>query len=433
MFPNKFKPNKLFHLWIGLVILAGALLAAPNPAGAAKTLYVSKSSEDISGDCTAVDPCRTIQRALLAAADGDRIEIGSGIYMEHLLIDKSVTMLGSGPGATIISSDLPPERILTIQDAPGEATSVTLENLIIRDGKTSLNGAGISTSASQLKLVNVRVTKNESTTANGGGIACLAGALTIEKSSIDNNLAYQGGGGIWVGTGCALSMSESAVFLNVGGHAGGLWLEGSAQLINSTISSNSAQRPGVSERGGGIEVWEGGALSMNHVTLAFNWMESDNFEQGSQVWVKEGGQASLTNTLLHNFPDLKAPVCTGELTSGGYNLSEDASCDYSTAAKAAWLLRILPRLSSPRANMFKAAFSSRSIFNPQPGQSCTRTDKDLSTTIPQHEQRCDVPLGSTNRTTRPASSALYRLYWISCLQAASPMLFGLVHSAFQKR
>ena len=44
-------------------------------------------------------------------------------------------------------------------------------------------------------------------------------------------------------------------------------------------------------------------------------------------------------------------------------------CDYSTAAKAAWLLRIVPRLSSPRAKMFKAAFSSRSIFNPQAGQS----------------------------------------------------------------
>ena len=83
--------------------------------------------------------------------------------------------------------------------------------------------------------------------------------------------------------------------------------------------------------------------------------------------------------------------------------------------------------------MFKAAFSSRSMFNPQAGQSCTRTDNALSTTIPQHEHRCDVPLGSTNRTTRPASSALYMLYWISCLQAASPMLFGLVHSAFQKR
>ena len=51
--------------------------------------------------------------------------------------------------------------------------------------------------------------------------------------------------------------------------------------------------------------------------------------------------------------------------------------DYSTAAKAAWLLRIVPRLSSPRANMFKAAFSSRSMFNPQAGQSCTRTDNDF--------------------------------------------------------
>jgi len=68
-------------------------------------------------------------------------------------------------------------------------------------------------------------------------------------------------------------------------------------------------------------------LNMNHVTLAFNWMELNGVEKASQVWVKDGGQASLTNTLIHGFPDLNAPLCVGDLTSGGYNLSEDASCE----------------------------------------------------------------------------------------------------------
>ena len=327
MLPDKINPNKLYHLWIGLAILAGALLAAPSPAGAVNTLYVSKSSLDVSGDCTAIDPCQTIQRALLAAADGDRIEISQQNYDENLIIDKSVTLHGSGAGPTYVSSANSTQRVFTIQDAPGEATSVILENLVIQFGRTEQNGAGISTSASQLSLVNVRVTNNQTTTASGGGIACLTGALSVEKSTIDNNLAYEGGGGIWVGAGCALSMTESAVFLNDAGHAGALWLEGSAQLTNSTISLNSAQRPGAIERAGGIEVWEDGALSMNHVTLAFNWLEINGFEKASQVWVKEGGQASLTNTLLHGYPDLNAPLCTGELTSGGFNLSQDASCD----------------------------------------------------------------------------------------------------------
>jgi len=227
---NQFKFN---FRWIGLVILAGALLAAPSPARAGKTLYVSKSSEDVSGDCTAADPCRTIERALLAATDGDRIEISSGNYFEILTIDKSVTLYGSGPGQTNVMSDNAWDRVLTIQDAPGEPASVTLENLNVRDGKTSLSGAGIYTSASQLRLVNVRVFNNESTAANGGGITCTSGSLSIEKSSIDNNTAYEGGGGLWIGAGCRLAMSESLVFMNVGGHAGALWVEGSAQATNS--------------------------------------------------------------------------------------------------------------------------------------------------------------------------------------------------------
>jgi hypothetical protein len=292
-----------------------------------KILDVSKSSEDVNGDCTALDPCRTIQRALLAAADGDRIEISHHNYDENLMIDKSVTLHGIGPGPTQITSANTTQRVLTIQDGSNGPVSVTLENLLIWGGRTAQDGAGIFTSASQLRLVNVQVTNNHTSTANGGGIACLTGALSIEKSSIDNNLAYEGGGGIWVAPGCALSMNESAVFLNDGGHAGALWLEGSAQLTNTTISNNSAQRLNTGERAGGIEVWEDGVLSLNHVTLAFNRMELDGFVQASQVWVKVGGRASLTNTLLHGFPDLDAPLCAGELTSGGYNLSQDASCD----------------------------------------------------------------------------------------------------------
>ena len=320
---------KYYCRWIGLAILTGTLLAAASPASAGKTLYVSKSSEDISGDCTAVDPCRTIERALLAAADGDRIEISSGHYEENLVIDKSVTLYGndSGPGKTYIQGDIAADRIFTIQNMPGESTSVTLENLYIWGGRSTLDGAGIFTSAAQLRLVNVHVYDNRSTAANGGGIACTAGDLSIEKSSIDNNSAYEGGGGVWVGAGCTLSMTESAVLYNDGGHAGGLWVQGSAQLTNDTISFNSAQRPNSIERAGGIEVWDGGSLSLNHVTLIFNWMEANGFEQASQVWVKEGGQAFLTNMLIHGFPELNFPLCVGELTSGGYNLSEDASCD----------------------------------------------------------------------------------------------------------
>src|SRR5271157_822412 len=75
--------------------------------------------------------------------------------------------------------------------------------------------------------------------------------------------------------------------------------------------------------------------------------------------------------------------------------------------------RARPRDSSPSLKILFAAFSSRSITRPQTGQTCTRTDSDFSTIVPQPEHIWDVLRGSTDTTTRPAFPALYVVYAIS--------------------
>ncbi len=65
------------------------------------------------------------------------------------------------------------------------------------------------------------------------------------------------------------------------------------------------------------------------------------------------------------------------------------------------------------------------MTRPHTGQACTRTDKGFSTKVPQPEEHIlDVLRGSTDTTRRPAFSALYVVYVISCFQAASEMLFS---------
>src|SRR5437588_8720577 len=59
----------------------------------------------------------------------------------------------------------------------------------------------------------------------------------------------------------------------------------------------------------------------------------------------------------------------------------------------------------PRSKMLMAALTSRSNSVPQ-SQECQRSDKSFLRTCPQPEHTCEVNLGSTLISVRPAHAAL---------------------------
>lgn len=65
---------------------------------------------------------RSIQSAIDAAAPGARIQIGSGVYMERLIVDKNLTLVGSGSSTVVVA--------LGPSQPEGSATAATL---VIRD------------------------------------------------------------------------------------------------------------------------------------------------------------------------------------------------------------------------------------------------------------------------------------------------------------
>lgn len=88
-------------------LLAGALLAAPltlvvgvSPASAA-TLGVQQGAADNAG-CDDANPYPTISQAIGCAEDGDTVTVGAGTYNERIVIDKAISVVGSGVGSTII-------------------------------------------------------------------------------------------------------------------------------------------------------------------------------------------------------------------------------------------------------------------------------------------------------------------------------------------
>lgn len=105
----------------GSLALALALAAGVGSATEAKSLVVG--------------PGESIQKAINSAHSGDVIRIGPGTYAGGVTIDKSVNVIGSGAGKTIIKGGGP---VLTIGKAFARSEpKVTISKVKITGGRTT--------------------------------------------------------------------------------------------------------------------------------------------------------------------------------------------------------------------------------------------------------------------------------------------------------
>jgi len=83
--------KKLFGKLFILLLVVGLLFAAtPTKQAEAATITV--------------EPGQSIQAAINAAAPGDTIQVAAGVYVEQLLIQKNLTLVGAGIGQTIVKA-----------------------------------------------------------------------------------------------------------------------------------------------------------------------------------------------------------------------------------------------------------------------------------------------------------------------------------------
>ena len=172
--------------------------------------------------------------------------------------------------------------------------------------------------------------------------------LLIEDTTISDNHALDyGGGGVAVLNGSDLQLIRSSVIRNTsfdpveGGWAGGVGIADSDALIsNSTVSGNSALEPGA--RAGGIGLlssldWGGFGASVviEHSTVTGN--SAAGLGGGiAAAWESGPGtvEVVLHNTIVADNHEqggttlgncvITAPAF---VTSGGFNLADDATCD----------------------------------------------------------------------------------------------------------
>lgn len=197
----------------------------------------------------------------------------SGLGGGTLVIEKTLTITGPSAGIVIRRRSTDPDfRILRT----GTGATVTLTNLTLRNGKTSLNGGGINNFGT-LRLIHSTVAGNFAA-LSGGGIDN-HGALTLVDGRVSGNSATRGGGGILNCARCALTVTGSTVEDNSGG---GIGSGGTLAVTNSTVARNS---------GGGIAIGRGKA-TLTQVMIV------DNSGFGGIAAGGEGTSVTLTNSTI---------------------------------------------------------------------------------------------------------------------------------------
>jgi hypothetical protein len=248
----------------GFLGVAALALLAVGQASAKTTLNV----------CTNATSCfTTVQAAVDAAADGDRIKIAAGTYQGEISISKSITLVGAGADVTVITRDPasdPTVEVSGITTAPG--TTVTIRALAVSgfafcgppepipcahpsNGSAIVNGG-------DLRLQNVAVTNTYGRGINNGG------TLTLRGTSVSANLGRGVGGGVL--NSATLTTYSSTITrnglsgINVLGGGGGIANNGTATIHDSVISDNSG-----GQHGGGIQ--NAGEMTLYSTTVSGNF------------------------------------------------------------------------------------------------------------------------------------------------------------------
>jgi len=213
-----------------------------------------------------VDPNGSIQAAIDAANEegGDTIHIANGTYVEHLAIDKPLTLQGQGLVHTIIDADGTGSGF-TIS---GTGT-VTITDLAVINGN-AVRGGGFDIEADSVTLRRVQI--RNCTAGRGGGLYVRGTSFTMEQSIV----AY------------CTSTTET---VTDGGKGGGLYLiftDGqTANITDSAFYGNYAWF------GGAMRLWDAEAIVKRCHIFA-------NRSRWDVVEITETSNFDLVDCLLQN-------------------------------------------------------------------------------------------------------------------------------------
>lgn len=317
-------------------LLVGLLLALLAAGSTIASPYVQSCSVEVDGSGT-----HTTLQAAANSIDCGFIDVGTGTFTETVNIGHSVTIQGQGMTATTVDGGKA-GSVFTIN--PG--ITVTIRNLNITGGKASYGG-GIY-SSSKLTITNSLLSENEA--EEQGGAIYSEGIITpiddptliLDRVVLKNNTARYAAG---INAGCnSVLLKETTISSNVaaddssgGGVAQGC-TQGKMRVLRSTISNNHAGGgAGISFSGERLEVINSTisgntALHSAAISTFVKTIVIRNSTVTGNVGASGGalrGLFTFVNTIIAG----NGPTnCEGQITTQGYNLSSDFSCNLFLAS-----------------------------------------------------------------------------------------------------
>jgi hypothetical protein len=154
---------------------------------------------------------------------------------------------------------------------------------------------------------------------DGPGATFTDSLITSSTGSVQLGADANQGSGIFVNSSSgAVKLVGTTVASNgfTGGtkSGGGIYNKGTLVLLNSTVDGNSA---GFSGSGGGLTQAAGTATIVNSTFANNSSSDGDSIKQS-------GGTATVRGSILDTSNDVN---CSGTITTGGFNVVSDGSCD----------------------------------------------------------------------------------------------------------
>ncbi|MCK4415319.1 MAG: DUF11 domain-containing protein [Candidatus Eisenbacteria sp.] len=277
-------------------------------------LYVSQYGDDTSGDGTAGNPYRTIQKGLDMASPGQYVVVRSGLYSagtngevfpiqmrdgRHLISDGSRPRLDAEHSESVFecsSLSLPTSiEMLQVEDGDGTGGGFDIQgcnDLTIRECWLWSNGGGsagggIFCSSSTVALADCRIEHSSSYPNPGGAIYAQSCTLAVSGCEISENDGYRGGAACCYG---GTASFDACDFTDNGASYGIIYGNNSAQLSLSDCSFTMGNGPKIYLEAGadatlshctmtGISVGNalcayvtgyGATIAFHHCTLAGN-------------------------------------------------------------------------------------------------------------------------------------------------------------------
>jgi hypothetical protein len=313
-----------------ICVAALTMLAAVPTALASNKWYVDGKHGNDNNNCKSRQhACKTISNALSLTLPGDSIFVAPATYHETLFIYFNLEIMGSGAKTTIVDGGGVNSQVVVVGSEP--KVPVTLSQMTFRNGAGQEDGGGIYNCFGTLTVIDSIITGNRIVNGNGsfgygaGIYNCPSSTLTLINTTISNNSALIGGA---ICNGGTLTIMDSTISGNVARQheGGGIANYGTLTITNSTFSGNVARSSLLGSLAGGILngglFQSTGTLVINNSTLSGNVAHGG---KGGGIFNVKGSTVVFQNSILANNA---GGNCHGALTSHGYNLSSDTTCEF---------------------------------------------------------------------------------------------------------